>query len=505
MKIRYILPTFLAAFALIFTSCSDDETPTLLDQVKVTTSTVALPMAGGSNTITLNAQDSWTLEKVMTKKDSVKWLNISTVTGNAGESEIVFSASKTESGRTAQLLLTCNGEVQNITVIQGVPKAATATCAQVIAGPDSKTYRVTGVVSGIASTTYGNWYLTDNTGTVYIYGTLDKKGNEKNFSSLGIEEGDEVTVEGPKTTYGSTVELVNVTVININKSLIKVDSVQNANLPLEGGIFTTYLTCKGQGVSVEIPADAKDWLSISSIQSVGQNTIVNFKAAANTGGDRGTSITFHTTDGKKDYTAKTSMTQKGAIIASSIANFNAAAVGTTLYRLSGVITKIASSTSGNFYIKDYSGETYVYKMTNFATSGLKVGDIVTLVGTRGQYGTTIEVMNSYVETSSSVTSVSIADLLTKPDANNVYYMVTGTIKSIASTKYGNLTLQDGASEIYVYGLYPGYGATGDARYNFVTTQNLNVGDQLTVIGTKTTYGITIELANGIYYSSVAAQ
>ncbi|MDD3387829.1 MAG: BACON domain-containing protein, partial [Prevotella sp.] len=171
MKIRYILPTFLAAFALIFTSCSDDETPTLLDQVKVSTSTVALPMAGGSNTITVNAQDSWTLEKVMTMKDSVKWLNISTVTGSAGESEIVFSASKTESGRTAQLLLTCNGEVQNITVIQGVPKAATATCAQVIAGPDSKTYRVTGVVSGIANTTYGNWYLTDNTGTIYIYGT----------------------------------------------------------------------------------------------------------------------------------------------------------------------------------------------------------------------------------------------------------------------------------------------------------------------------------------------
>ncbi|MDD4534326.1 MAG: BACON domain-containing protein [Prevotella sp.] len=500
MKIRYILPTFLAAFALIFTSCSDDETPTLLDQVKVSTSTVALPMAGGSNTITVNAQDSWTLEKVMTMKDSVKWLNISTVTGSAGESEIVFSASKTESGRTAQLLLTCNGEVQNITVIQGVPKAATATCAQVIAGPDSKTYRVTGVVSGIANTTYGNWYLTDNTGTIYIYGTLDKKGNEKNFSSLGIEEGDEVTVEGPKTTYGSTVELVNVTVININKSLIKVDSVQNAKLPVEGGIFTTYLTCKGQGVSVEIPADAKDWLSISSIQTTGQTSVVKFNATTNTGGDRTTAITFHTTDGKKDYTAKTSLTQAGAIVASSIADFNAAPVSTIQYRLSGVITKIADATKGRFYIKDYSGETYVYNMANFASLGLKVGDIITIVGKRGQYNTTIEVLNAVKESSYTVTPISIADVLTKADNANVYYMVTGTIKSIANVAYGNMTLQDATGEIYLYGCYPGYGATGDARKGLVDALGLKVGDTVTVIATKGSHLGSPQLSNGFYFT-----
>ena len=111
--------------------------------------------------------------------------------------------------------------------------------------------------------------MEDETGSIYIYGTLDEKGGEKNFLSLGLEVGDEVTVQGPKTTYGTTVELVNVTVININKSLVKVDSVANAELPIEGGEFTAYITCKGEGVSVEIPDDAKSWLSISSIQSAG--------------------------------------------------------------------------------------------------------------------------------------------------------------------------------------------------------------------------------------------
>ena len=76
----------------------------------------------------------------------------------------------------------------------------TATCAEVLAGPDAKTYRVTGAVTGIANTTYGNWYMNDGTGEVYIYGTLDKSGRDGQNNSIaawGIEVGDEVTVEGP--------------------------------------------------------------------------------------------------------------------------------------------------------------------------------------------------------------------------------------------------------------------------------------------------------------------
>ena len=70
--------------------------------------------------------------------------------------------------------------------MQGLSTVSTATCAEVIAGPDSKTYQVKGVCTSIANTTYGNWYLKDDTGEIYIYGTLDKNGKEKNFLSLGL-------------------------------------------------------------------------------------------------------------------------------------------------------------------------------------------------------------------------------------------------------------------------------------------------------------------------------
>lgn len=97
------------------------------------------------------------------------------------------------------------------------PEAQEATCAEIIAGEDGVTYRVRGEVTSIDNTLYGNWSLKDETGEIYIYGTLDANGQTKNFESLGIAVGDIVTVEGPKETYNSIVELVNVTVVKIEK------------------------------------------------------------------------------------------------------------------------------------------------------------------------------------------------------------------------------------------------------------------------------------------------
>lgn len=504
MKLKKIFPFFIAILALM-ASCTDEATMTLLDKIQVSSSFVSLPVAGGSTSITFMAKDNWTVEKVTTTKNPVAWLTISSTSGGAGESTLTFTATSTLDGRTAEVLIKCGDETQRINIIQGLAKIATASCAEVIAGPDSKTYQVTGVCTSISSTTYGNWYLADATGSIYIYGTLDAKGAEKNFLSLGIEVGDEVTVQGPKTTYGTTVELVNVTVIKINKSLVKVDSIQNATLPVEGGECIAYLTCKGQGVSVDIPDDAMSWLSISSIQSAGNKAVVKFNAAANTGGDRGTTLTFSTTDGTKDYTAKANLSQKGAIVNATIAEFLAAPVGNVQYRLKGVITSITNATTGLLYLRDFSGETYVYKVQDFASKGLKAGDIITIVGKRAAYNGSPQVSGAVLESVIPVTPATIAEVLTKPDDANTYFMVTGVIKQIASADYGNLYLQDGDSQIYVYGCYPGYGATGNDRKGLIAAKGLKVGDTLTVIAPKSSYKGVAQLLNSFYFSHVSAQ
>ena len=498
MKLKYFFPLFIASVALMI-SCDDEFSVTLLDEIQVSSSYVSIPVAGGSTSITVTANDSWTVE------NSLQWLTISSTSGSAGESTLTFSAESTLDGRTGEVKIQCGDKTQRVNVIQGLATIETATCADVIAGPDSKTYQVTGVCTAITNTTYGNWYLEDATGSIYIYGTLDAKGGTKNFLSLGLEVGDEVTVQGPKTTYGSTVELVNVTVITINKSLIKVDSVENAVLPIEGGEFIAYLTCKGQGVSVEIPEDAESWLSISSIQSEGTYAVVKFKASANTGGDRGTTITFHTTDGTKDYSSQTSLSQTGAIVEASIAEFLAAEVGDTQYRLAGVITSITNATSGRLYLRDFSGEVYVYGIQDFSTKGLKVGDIITIVGKRAAYNGTPQVSGAVLESFIPVTAATIAEVLTKPDDPNTYFMVTGEISRIAAGDYGNLDLKDGDDVIYSYGCYPGWGATGDDRKFLVADLGLKVGDQLTVIAPKGSYQGSPQLVNSIYFSHVSSK
>ncbi|SFK42132.1 Putative binding domain-containing protein, N-terminal [Porphyromonadaceae bacterium KH3CP3RA] len=504
MKLKYLFPLFIATIALM-TSCDDEDAVTLLKEIQVSSSYVSIPEGGGSATITVTAQDSWTAEKVTTEKDPVEWLTISSTTGSAGETELTFSAPSAIDGRTAEVLLKSAGKTQRINIIQGLPQIEEATVEDVIAGPDGKTFLVTGVCTAISNTEYGNWYLTDETGTLYVYGTLDAQGNEKNFLSWGLEVGDEITVQGPKLTYGSTVELVNVTVININKSLVKVDSVENEVLPIEGGEFTAYLTCKGQGVSVDIPEDANSWLSISSVESAGEEVVVKFKATANDGGDRSTTIVFRTTDGEKEYTTETTLSQTGAIVDATVAEFLAAAVDDTQYRLTGVITSIANPTYGNLYLRDFSGETYVYGIEDFQEKDLKVGDIITIVGKRAEYKGTPQVGGAVLESVIPVTAATIAEVLTKPDSSQDYYMVTGEITSITNPDYGNLYLKDGDSEIYVYGCYPGYGATGDFRKGLIAAKDIKVGDRLTVIATKGSYQGVVQLANGIYFSHESAE
>ena len=516
MKLNKIFPLIFAILALM-TSCADEETMTLLDEIHVSSSYVTIPVDGGSDTIILKAKDSWMVEKVVSAKDSVKWLTISTMSGEAGETELVFSAESTLNGRTAEVLIRIQQEIQSadttlikyitqrVNINQGVATISNATAAEVNAGPDGTTYRIKGVCTNIEKKLYVNWYLTDKTGSVYIYGTLDKKGNTKNFLSLGLEVGDEVTIEGPKGSYKGAPQMVNVSVISINKSLVKVDSVKNASLEAVGGEFIAYVTNKAQGLSIEIPEADKAWLSISSIESKGTTTTVKFMAAANTGGDRSSKIIFKSTDGTKDYSAETVLSQKGVIIEASIADFITAANKTTQYRLKAVISRISDAAKGRFYIKDFSGEVYVYNMAGFQATGLKAGDIVTIVGKYDVYNGTHELVSATIESSKTVTTATIAEVLTKADDANTYFMVTGVIKSIATGDYGNLYLQDGDSEIYVYGCYPGYGATSNDRKGLVVSKGLKVGDTLTVIAPKGSYQGNPQLANSFYFSHVSAQ
>ena len=332
MKIKNILVSLVAVFALF--ACNQVEPDHYLDEVKLSTSYVSIAMSGGSTTVEAVTTDSWSIS------GAPAWLTVSPASGSAGATNISFSAATTLDGRSAELILICGGKTQRINVIQGLSTVSPATCKEVIAGPDSKTYMVTGICTAIANTNYGNWYLEDATGQIYIYGTVNAAGNYA-WSSFGIEVGDEVTVQGPKTTYNGTVELVDAQVIKVNKSLIKVEEVdpENATFPTAGGDVAVTLNNKGKGLYVEIPDAAKSWLSIASIAG---NTVV-FHAEENVAGPRNVTLVFKTTDGKKDYSCETSLIQMGASGSKDLPF--------TVDEAIAYVQELAGETPADFYVK----------------------------------------------------------------------------------------------------------------------------------------------------------
>jgi len=511
MKLKYFFPVLLAALTMVF-GCDDDNDVAQLGGLRVSQSYISLDVEGGSATITVNASAPWAIDTLYANPD---WLTVDPISGGAGETKVTLTAAATPNGRTATFRIISGGLAQELNVIQGATTATLATCKEVIDGSDGKTYKVRGRIVSIRNTHYGNIDIADETGQIYLYGTNDKDGKKANdpVASWRLELGDIITVVGPKVTYNGTVELQDVDIVAIEKSLVKILESTDT-LPKEGGVMTVKVAYKGFALAPKVPEAYQEWIHFAGMEltqgvasavdpNPADTAVVKFNVVANNGGERSCSVEFASTKDGETSNVSCKLVQEGSILDVNIAEFLAAEVGDTQYRLTGVITKVAKAEYGNVYISDYSGEVYVYGIGakgDFEAAGMKTGDVVTLVGKRAAYKDSPQMTGGQLESSISVSKVTLDEFLTKEDAADVYYMVTGTVDEIANSTYGNLYLKDGDTRLYVYGCYPGWGATGDNRKECIAQKNIEVGDKLTVIGVKSTYNDTPQVKNGIYFS-----
>ena len=507
MKLRNIF-TALAVAALTFVGCQEEDR--FLDEVQVSQSLVTLDVNGDSADITVTATADWKIAEVkdvwpevVTRDEdgnvtatAPSWLKANVTSGAAGETKVTFSAEATTETRELVLNLECAGATQQIRVLQMAEKVETpmSTCAQVNAGEDGKTYRVKGTCTSIENTVYGNWYIDDGTGKVYVYGTL-YEGATKQFEKHGLEVGDIVTIEGPRKTYNGTIELVDVTVLDIEKSLIKVEKVlPEGPISLEGGKTTAILTVKDGDFSVVIPEDAS-WLTAGEPYTVGTSTFVDLTAAPNEGGLRKTTVTFKTKVGEKEYVAAADIEQEGAIAEVTVADFIAKPEGTALYKLTGKVGKITNTTYGNFDLIDATGKVLVYGLTNngaigsndkkFAELGIKEGDVVTIIGTRAAYNGTAQVGGTaYLVSHRSYTEVTVAEFLAKEKSKDNWYKLTGKVTGLKTGNFGNFHLVDETGSVYVYGLTVAPVAKNDQSFPKL---GIKEGDIVTLVGTRDYY------------------
>ena len=144
-----------------------------------------------------------TANKAWTVRNHDSWIKSFTKSGeNNGEIVVTFDAyTSTTEERTAKFQVIGQGTNTWVTLTQS-KVAPNMTVAEFLAEDVLKgDYAIlTGSIENIQKKDYGNFYLQDETGIVYIYGLYDVNGG-KVFTPLGLKEGDIVTVYGKKDVY----------------------------------------------------------------------------------------------------------------------------------------------------------------------------------------------------------------------------------------------------------------------------------------------------------------
>ena len=349
MKMKNIIAV-LASGALLFAGCTKEYEVTTLDVIQLSKTFISVPEDGTPVTVELTASVDWSFDKLFEHeiegqyedhevakemKETPEWLKVSNLSGGAGTTKLTFTADASKVGREAKLVISAGGKKQNLTVRQGEIQASKATCAEVIKAADGQSFTVTGTCTSIANTTYGNWYLNDGTGEIYIYGTVNDSGQNA-WDTFNIEVGDEVTVSGSKVTYGSTVEFVDAKFISVKKSLLQVPEngvtdflVDRSGYRInsEGTVIdanpvneiVAEFIVKGNGILFEIPSDMQSWAQVTDIKVVApeeedsedpDTTKVTMKIASTDGTvARSGVIKFRSADGKDESSVEISVTQ----------------------------------------------------------------------------------------------------------------------------------------------------------------------------------------------------
>jgi DNA/RNA endonuclease YhcR with UshA esterase domain len=142
------------------------------------------------------------------------WLYVKGISTSGTTAVVSFNATANEGGRR-------NADLEFVTTSGGVEyKAATSLTQEgsiaevsvadfLAASEGTALFKLTGKVKNLQASDYGNFDLVDATGSVYVYGltATPVAKNDKSFPTLGIKEGDVVTLIGTRASYNGTAQV----------------------------------------------------------------------------------------------------------------------------------------------------------------------------------------------------------------------------------------------------------------------------------------------------------
>ena len=535
MKLRYLLSA-LAGIALL-ASCKEEPPVASYDlAIELSQSVIAIPTEGGSKTVEVNSGDvTWNATS------DTKWITFTPDTGK-GKTNVTVTVGESLDDRTGEIVIAAEGVEKYITVIQtgdphGLAEDDPLTCAEAVElcgkladkATTGKKYYVKGIISNIVEefgTQYGNatFWMGDKEGEktfeayrVYYFDNAKYDDPAKQNISVG----DNVVIYGILMNYGGQAET------SQNAAyLYKLDANTDPTLSAKATEITVPFNATSAKFEVSgknlsgnwtVSTDA-DW--ITDYTKSGKDTgEVEVKFAANEVKEPRTATFTVKADGAKDLVLTLTQEAFTDITDATAAEINAKEDGSALFRLKGVVTEIVMDKNdatkynvyGNFYISDETGSVYVYgllpeaggaaKQDVLTAKGVKVGDVITVVGPKGSHKDSPQMVNAYYESHVSVTAKTATEFNALEDGSDLF-LIKGKVKDIVMdkndptkyNKYGNFYVEDETGSVYVYGIVPI--STGKSGQDILTTRGVKAGDIVTVVGPKGSYKGSPQMVNG---------
>ena len=540
-KIYSIILTAVVCLAGIAACTQDYPVGPMARNISLSPAAVEAPAAGQTYDVAVTADGAWVA-------DTPDWISVSPANGEGSQTVKVTVAPNDGVERTDKVkFYSAVGDVSKTDItLESTPLAEfTVTQAagegqggggeeQVISiadylalGENTDPYIITGVITKITNTNYGNFDLTDETGTIYVYGLLTEDLEaQKCFKEKELAMGDVLTVKANNLQLynGTTWEIKDAIYVSHAKSLIELakdddgNIIDNVTLAKEGEDFDVKAIVKGEDVKVDYDAD---WITFNGAEKDGENITLHFTAAENTGVPRNAVMTISTSTSKgESSTVEFTVKQDGSILTVTVAEVAAAEDNeNVLYRVTGYISKVSNMAKGRIYIKDYTGEIYAFgtrvskdsDSIDLTTLGLEAGDIVTIIGYKTTYtsngNSTIELMG-YIEDFKKVEEVTVEQFLAKEVSTDKWYRLKGIVtkpnaeETAAGNKfdietYGNFRLVDETGRAYVWGVLTGLGQPNKKLF---ATLGVQEGDEIVIVGNRAEYSGAPQVGSAWYVS-----
>ena len=437
------------------------------------------------------------------------------------------------------------GEGDNVTLVgrrssyNGTPQVGDAyyapvkvTVAEFLAAEisDDQLYELTGIMEGPVNTEYGNFDITDESGSVYVYGLTSTiilgESNDKSFSSLGYAEGDSITIVGTRGDYNGKPEvmgpayairakggapspepdpqpeLTKATIADVIAAEVSDDVWYELTGTITDVQNTDYgnIVIEDETGSILVYGLTKEW-----------NGGSNDKSYSEIGLREGDIVTLGGT--RDEYNGEPQIGgtafyishvqgEAPEILVSTIEDFLAAEESDQWYRLSGKISNLVNTDYGNFDIVDEEGNSvYVYglKVTSdaggqtFGETGLQEGDYVTLVGKRSSFNGEPQVGSAYY----AALIVTVDQFLGAEVNDDQLYHIEGTIQDLEPGNYGNFNIVDDSGSVYVYGLTstPRLGQSNNQSFPELGLQD---GDRIILVGVRDEYSGEAQVGGPAY-------